>query len=510
MSESASAAAGRSKRVVRPTSARDSNSDYVFQAQKKHRPAAAAASSQPAAASSAAASSSTGSAALDADPDSEDEISEFVRAVDGLDLTQPTQAAPAQEPGASDPDQPPALEPAPIPIDNMALGQELARMGVEDQMTEEERLASDPTEVQFVDPFGDSCPSNVTFISFLLLLKFVEEWATSLGFAVRRRSHAVKPKPARPDAAGGAAAAGNAARPGASAAGAAAAAGAADGDAERLAEAAVPATEPLIAGGTFYCHYRGAPTEGVAVGAGERPRGPAAQHRQTVRHADCKFAINFSRHASTGLYYVNKRNLTHTHHLHPPCGTKERPLIITSLRQITDAMAASVETWIGLDIPQAYHMRCRWHIAMNITRNLSSKLGARFKPFLKAWKAVASKPTPRTFQNAWDKLLVDFPTVATAPPGQRCYLLQEIYPMREQWADAWTNQHCTMGAHSTQRGEVMMSFIKRHLGANSSLLLLFEQLLRSSIHQTDSRNDNLFKQYELPQPAVIWSWNIEI
>lgn len=125
------------------------------------------------------------------------------------------------------------------------------------------------------------------------------------------------------------------------------------------------------------------------------------------------------------------------------------------------ASAAVRSTW-----PSSFHGWCLWHLYINVTKNLSSKLGAEFTAFLRGLKAAQRQLSKRQFWLAYDGLKRDYPLASS-------YLDEQLTPNVKRWA-AFALETFTGGAESTQRGEGLNFHIKRNLDMRSSLMKVFE------------------------------------
>ncbi len=97
-------------------------------------------------------------------------------------------------------------------------------------------------------------------------------------------------------------------------------------------------------------------------------------------------------------------------------------------------------------LPFAFHFRCIWHINQNLMHKLSAPLGIHFQDFMAAFSNVFYMRDQDEFAHGWAGLLVRFPLAER-------YLSSKIYPIRQQWALAWTQQYLTFGRTTTQLGE---------------------------------------------------------
>jgi hypothetical protein len=130
------------------------------------------------------------------------------------------------------------------------------------------------------------------------------------------------------------------------------------------------------------------------------------------------------------------------------------------------------------------HLRCRFHLGLNIQKNLRSKLKGGWPAFMSSYRRCMQEPSTTHFEELWAAMMTDFPLAAD-------YMKKQLYSCKTGWAACWTNQYPTMGAHSTQRVESQNSMIKRVRQASFPLVDLFQSLEEISAQQSRRRLDVL-------------------
>jgi hypothetical protein len=136
---------------------------------------------------------------------------------------------------------------------------------------------------------------------------------------------------------------------------------------------------------------------------------------------------------------------------------------------VTDRHQALVVA-IKKDLPQARHIFCIHHIASNLKKNLSSRLGSvGFEAFQHDFWAAYRSVSPEAFDIAWRSLFLKYPAAEN-------YLQAELYPCRSQWAYAWVAPIFTAGTRTTGRMESENRINKLLGNAKTTLLQLFNNL----------------------------------
>jgi SOS response regulatory protein OraA/RecX len=132
-----------------------------------------------------------------------------------------------------------------------------------------------------------------------------------------------------------------------------------------------------------------------------------------------------------------------------------------------DAMAAAITA----QLPNAAHLRCRFHLEQNLRHNLSGLLGDETEQFITTWKAVINKADVNEFSRAKETLHSDF--AAAVPYLQRYHWINE-----QHFAECFIQTVTTLGIRSTQRVEGQNAALKRmfHVNSTTALAVLFQTM----------------------------------
>lgn len=147
---------------------------------------------------------------------------------------------------------------------------------------------------------------------------------------------------------------------------------------------------------------------------------------------------------------------------------------------ITDRHPALIKA-ISQVLPQTKHHFCIHHISTNIQTNLRSRLGQAWESFVGDFWSVYRSISPEVFDESWTQLLVKYPASSS-------YLSEELYPIRSQWAHAWTSTVFTVGTRTTGRIESENRMSKYFANSKTTLLQLFEGLLMRSLEQKEKHS----------------------
>jgi hypothetical protein len=173
---------------------------------------------------------------------------------------------------------------------------------------------------------------------------------------------------------------------------------------------------------------------------------------------------------------------------------------------ITDgdaAMAAAIDAVI----PRARHIRCRYHLEINLRSNLLPLLGViRMEEFITAWKGVVGQETEAGFTAAKKALHAQF---QPALP----YLEKNHWINEQQFAECYIAHLTTFGIRSTARVESWNSLLKGMLQVNSttSLAILF-QSLQFAASEVDRRalKRAAEEAARLPPPLIARTFDQEV
>jgi hypothetical protein len=125
-------------------------------------------------------------------------------------------------------------------------------------------------------------------------------------------------------------------------------------------------------------------------------------------------------------------------------------------------------------LPSVPQLLCVWHANRNVqtkaqhvwrtadaeTPEEKQQLFETRKEFMSRWSQVVYTKTIEAFDDAWAKLLRDY----SSQPSLCTYLQDYQYPLREQWAIAWTSRHRNYGTVATSAIEGKHKVLKMYLG----------------------------------------------
>jgi len=141
--------------------------------------------------------------------------------------------------------------------------------------------------------------------------------------------------------------------------------------------------------------------------------------------------------------------------------------------------AAAIANAIDTVWPNVFHGICLWHLQKNIVENLSSRLGGRFRAFMRDFWNVYRQGSPAAFYREWTLMFRRWPQASD-------YLQNHIWPDREKWAWAWVGMRFLAGIRTTGRVE---SEHRQHktagLGRGSTITDMFEVLNHRTSEQKD-------------------------
>ena len=100
--------------------------------------------------------------------------------------------------------------------------------------------------------------------------------------------------------------------------------------------------------------------------------------------------------------------------------------------------AAAIANAIDTVWPNVFHGICLWHLQKNIVENLSSRLGGRFRAFMRDFWNVYRQGSPAAFYREWTLMFRRWPQASD-------YLQNHIWPDREKWAWAWVGMQFLAG-----------------------------------------------------------------
>jgi hypothetical protein len=160
----------------------------------------------------------------------------------------------------------------------------------------------------------------------------------------------------------------------------------------------------------------------------------------------------------------------------------------------TDGDAAMSAALVSV-LPDSRHLRCRYHLEINLRSNLHTKLTVvEVEEFISAWKDVINMEREPAFLQAKETLHNKFP--AAAP-----YLEKNHWPHALQFVECYISDVTTFGLRSTARVESWNSLLKGALQVNSTTALpILFQALQFAASEVDRRRlrDALVEAARLP------------
>ncbi|CAB4421976.1 unnamed protein product [Rhizophagus irregularis] len=112
--------------------------------------------------------------------------------------------------------------------------------------------------------------------------------------------------------------------------------------------------------------------------------------------------------------------------------------------------------------PNTQHFLYLFHIWQNIIKHLKTPLGSNFNNFSKAFYLCRNSLSIKIFEQRWEFMIKTFPEC------QR-YMIRILYPVRMNWAKAYTPFQFNASIQSTQSVESFNSIIKKSLNAAMNL-----------------------------------------
>jgi hypothetical protein len=157
----------------------------------------------------------------------------------------------------------------------------------------------------------------------------------------------------------------------------------------------------------------------------------------------------------------------------------------SDIRCIATDGCGSFDSVLGHMLPGVDHLRCRFHIYVNISKNVRKKLANKDWPdFIEAYFICLYERSIVSFEALWEDMMTKWP--AAAP-----YMKGELYPCRTKWASAWSEPFTSFGAHSTQRVECMNNLVKQCIRPSYPLTDLFQCIVEISQTQSQTLIDTL-------------------
>jgi hypothetical protein len=142
---------------------------------------------------------------------------------------------------------------------------------------------------------------------------------------------------------------------------------------------------------------------------------------------------------------------------------------------VSDSELALISSLSRL-FPHSILIRCRWHMHENITKHHSCLWSSdvdrtSFYSFLYECEHAQSEDL---FNTSWSNLICTIPKA-----NGKDYMLKTWFPCRQQWSDAWLNQHPTLNVRSNSRSESQHSALKSYLKSPSFTLMHLANMLNA-------------------------------
>jgi hypothetical protein len=145
------------------------------------------------------------------------------------------------------------------------------------------------------------------------------------------------------------------------------------------------------------------------------------------------------------------------------------------------------------------HVRCRWHIHMNMMKHVVpaiTKAGGNksdWNVFLTDWCAIEQSCTESQCAERWQAFIQKWHMCSE-------YLSNEIYPNLKKCVDVYINKCCHLGCTSTQRAEGMNNVVKRS-GASTSYTL--NRLVQEVIKMEHSKERSIQHERDKHSRSVL-------
>ena len=144
----------------------------------------------------------------------------------------------------------------------------------------------------------------------------------------------------------------------------------------------------------------------------------------------------------------------------PICQGKKNPKVF-----YTDRCAAIHRSLLE-NFGASHHLLCRWHLAKNILKNLSSVLKSSVSTFVSEFYHLAEgSKDPDTFLEQWRCMLTRYELHG---------FVMDLFDCRDRWAKCFHNDALDFGLTTTSRSESMNAWVKRLVNTQTRLSTLFK------------------------------------
>ncbi|XP_058217649.1 uncharacterized protein LOC131328770 [Rhododendron vialii] len=136
-------------------------------------------------------------------------------------------------------------------------------------------------------------------------------------------------------------------------------------------------------------------------------------------------------------------------------GPDQQPSVILSDREL--ALMNAIE----VVFPRTANILCVWHIEKNVLSKCKPKFEREqdWETFLSDWTNLVESPDESCFNEAWQRLQVDYEEKEYV----HNYIKNTWLPFKEKFVKAWTGNHLHFGNRVTSRAEGAHAMLKRYL-----------------------------------------------
>ncbi|KAI8568648.1 hypothetical protein RHMOL_Rhmol02G0216800 [Rhododendron molle] len=140
-------------------------------------------------------------------------------------------------------------------------------------------------------------------------------------------------------------------------------------------------------------------------------------------------------------------------------GPDQQPSVILSDREL--ALMNAIEVIFS----GTTNILCMWHIEKNVLSKCKPKFEREqdWETFLSDWTNLVESPDESCFNEAWQRLQVDYKDKEYV-----CNYIQNTWlPFKEKFVKAWTGNHLHFGNRVTSRAEGAHAMLKRYLSVST-------------------------------------------
>ena len=134
-----------------------------------------------------------------------------------------------------------------------------------------------------------------------------------------------------------------------------------------------------------------------------------------------------------------------------------------------------------------WHLLCLHHLGGNLSKNLTTLLGARFQLFSLDFWQTYHQMCPAAFDESWKNLLEKYPLT-------RRYLTKELWPKHERWAWCYVTTEFTCGIRTSGRLEVENRINKEFGNTKTPVSTLIDRLITQANEQ---ENNNTLQDHRV-------------